>query len=130
MITKEHTIATLTACAAEAVQRIQAMSSMGYRVVTPRDPEGIVTLLSNVPCGALVVNSKVEIERRDAILREVRNSFPKLLIIHVYASEGSSIDPLADVNIDATNPAKLAFALEALVQHEMEAEREYPKRVA
>ena len=127
MIAKEHTIATLTACAAEAIQRIRAMSSMGYRVVTPRDPEGIVALLSNVPCVALVVNSKVEIERRDAILREVRNNFPKLLIVHVYTSEGTSFDPLSDVNIDATDPAKLAFALEVLLQHELEVEREYPR---
>ena len=130
MIEQEHTIATLTARAAEPVQRISALSSTGYRVVTPRNPEGILDLLSNVPCVALVVNNSVEIGRRDEILRDVRNQFPHLLIVHVYTNKGKAIDPLSDVNIDATDPGKLAFEFESLIRYTLKGEQELPRRTA
>ncbi len=130
MSEQEHTIATLTACAAEPMQRIRAMSSTGYRVVTPREPEDILALLSNVPCVALIVNSSVEIGRRDAILRDVRNQFPEILIVHVYTHEGTSIDALSDVNIDATDPARLAFEFEALIQNKVRDEGKRLRRIA
>ena len=126
-IRRMHVIATLTSHAAEALRRRVTLTASGYRVITPRAAEGILDLLSQEVCDALIVNNSVEWARRNVILNAVRDRFPDLLIVHVYEKGGRRSDRLADANVDVSDPTNLVFALERLLWSRMrKGERSHP----
>lgn len=112
MFPNRPTIATLTAHAAQALQRNRLLSAAGYRVITPKSPDDILTLLASQPAVALVVNNSVELAHRQTLLQSVRHANPDLLIIHVYTRGEQQVEPSADLNVDVTDPTRLVVALE------------------
>lgn len=112
---KSVILATLTGRTARLLRRIEILSQSGYRVVSPRASEGIVALLTSVSCAAVLVDNSVDPVRRTAILRRVRQHFPDLVVVHVYQRGENGVEPLADANVDASDPADLVKILESLI---------------
>lgn len=117
-------IATLTAHAAQPLQRSRLMSVSGYRVMTPKSPADIVELVSAEHPDALVVNNTVDVENRQQLLERVRAAFPELLIVYVYVRGEARTEPWADANVDVTDPTNLIFELERLLPAEDEGREE------
>jgi hypothetical protein len=111
------TIATLTADAAQALKRNQMLSANGYRVITPKTPDGIVPLLVNECASAVIFNNSVSEEQKAALVPEIRKHCPHVFVLHVYHRGGERhIADWADANVDVTDPARLIIALEDLLR--------------
>ena len=111
------TIATLTAAAAQSLKRNQMLSASGYRVITPKTPDGILQLLANDRVSALIVNNSVGSPLREELLPQIRQHCPDILILHVYHRGEREHEKWADVDIDITDPARLIVALEELLRN-------------
>ncbi len=83
--------------------RNDALALAGFRVMSPRSPEGAPFLAQQQHVDAVVIGNSIEAHKRRTIIEAIRRLCPECLIVFVYADGENGGEPLADVEVEVTD---------------------------
>ncbi len=93
--------------------RNDALALAGYAVAAPREPDEAVSLAAQQPFDAVVIGHSVEHEKRENLIRTLRDLRPYMPIVFVYTEPEKAQEPLADASVDVTSgPTPLVSELD------------------